>query len=72
MSRIVRLDDKVEKQNPRKGTETDCLFVVFHLVFLPVEKQNPRKGTETSSIVPFTSGALGVEKQNPRKGTETP
>ena len=38
----------VEKQNPRKGTETLSGHLVSFSSPLPVEKQNPRKGTETA------------------------
>ena len=37
----------VEKQNPRKGTETVISFLWYFIASLRVEKQNPRKGTET-------------------------
>ena len=37
----------VEKQNPRKGTETLCDSPAYFSPLVIVEKQNPRKGTET-------------------------
>ena len=37
----------VEKQNPRKGTETQLVQAHIAARYPHVEKQNPRKGTET-------------------------
>ena len=62
----------VEKQNPRKGTETYLSARSIKLAATLVEKQNPRKGTETPArIGKYVLAAVNVEKQNPRKGTET-
>ena len=44
----------VEKQNPRKGTETCRGPLALVLAFRFVEKQNPRKGTET--LIRFSRG----------------
>ena len=38
---------RVEKQNPRKGTETSLRRLLLQIPVPCVEKQNPRKGTET-------------------------
>ena len=40
----------VEKQNPRKGTETMNYGRTFDVPLPEVEKQNPRKGTETPAM----------------------
>ena len=61
----------VEKQNPRKGTETENTLPCYMKLSKNVEKQNPRKGTETFMVFPPLDRNNKVEKQNPRKGTET-
>ena len=51
MSALIRSAACVEKQNPRKGTETRSEEATPTNNPMLVEKQNPRKGTETAGLL---------------------
>ena len=53
MVEICNIVDGVEKQNPRKGTETPDKVRHSLNNSRNVEKQNPRKGTETLLLCSF-------------------
>ena len=60
----------VEKQNPRKGTETD--YVVLIVKCAELKNKIPVRGRKPASSGTRNGTRLAaVEKQNPRKGTET-
>jgi len=59
--------------NPRKGTETHELVLLFFKQLLEgFLEPNPRKGTETSySKLASSLSPMRFLEPNPRKGTET-
>ena len=62
----------VEKQNPRKGTETFPIIPFFFETMNGLKNKIPVRGRKLSgTAVCITLFSLTVEKQNPRKGTET-